>query len=78
MSKKNQTPTLNNMGFLRLNAVCDLIGLGKTTVWTLSRNDPEFPKPVKLSTRCTAWRADELNAWIDSRERVQFKGVSNA
>ena len=61
-------------GFLRLNAVCDLVGLGKTTVWNLSRNDPDFPKPVKLSARCTAWRADEVQAWIDSRSRVQFRG----
>lgn len=83
MSNQNQSPAIEMAqiqpkGFVRLKAVCELLGLSKSTVWSLSKNDPAFPKPVKISPNCTAWRADELNAWIDSRERVQFKGVSNA
>lgn len=74
MSNENQAPGINHKGFLRLKDVCQLIGLSKTTVWELSKRDPEFPKPVKLTSQCTAWRADELDAWIESRERVQFKG----
>lgn len=64
-------------GFYRINKMCELLGLGKTTIWGLSRHDPDFPKPVKLTSQCTAWRVDEVQAWMESRERVQFKGVAN-
>lgn len=64
-------------GFYRLNKMCELLGLGKTTIWDLSRHDPDFPKPVKLTSQCTAWRADEVQAWMESRERVQFKGAAH-
>lgn len=65
------------MGFYRLPKMCELLGLSKTTVWELSRRDPSFPKPVKLTAQCTAWSVAEVLRWIESRERVQFKGSSD-
>ena len=64
-------------GFYRLPKMCELLGLSKTTVWELSRHDPEVPKPVKLTAQCTAWVAAEVHQWIVSRERVQFKGSAD-
>lgn len=40
--------------YLRLRMVCEITGLSKTTVYEYSRNDPDFPKPVKLGATCTA------------------------
>lgn len=74
MNEVNQNNPVS--GFYRIKKMCELLGLGKTTIWTLSKLDPEFPKPVKLTSQCTAWRADEVHAWMESRERVQFKGVA--
>ena len=72
MSDNNQnTPTT---GFYRLPKMRELLGLGNTTIWELSRHDPDFPKPVKLTKQCTAWRADEVMAWIDSRPRAALHG----
>ena len=65
------------MGFYRLPKMCELLGLSKTTVWELSRHDPDFPKPVKLTSQCTAWSVAEVQRWIESRERVQFKGSAD-
>ena len=64
------------LGVLRLPAVVKLTGTSNTTVWDLSRNDPNFPKPIKITSQITAWRADELFKWLASRPRVQFKGVA--
>lgn len=75
MSENNQVTPVS--GFYRLPKMCELLGLGKTTIWELSRHDPDFPKPVKLTSQCTAWRADEVQAWIDTRKRVQFKGAAH-
>lgn len=71
---------LNKSGFpfryFRLRTVCEITGLSKTTVYEYSRNDPDFPKPVKLGATCTAWRSDELAAWMDSRPRALMEGMA--
>ena len=74
MQKTNQKQM---MGFYRLPKMCELLGLSKTTVWELSRRDPCFPKPIKLTSQCTAWSVAEVQEWIESRERVQFKGSAD-
>ncbi len=45
-------------GFLRLPQVLSVIPVGKTCWWEGVR-EGRYPKPVKLSPRCTAWRAEE-------------------
>lgn len=30
-----------------------------------------FPKPVKLSARVTAWKCEDVWAWLESREAKQ-------
>lgn len=39
---------------------------GPTTLWRMVRVG-EFPKPVKLSTRVSAWRVGDVRAWIRKR-----------
>ena len=50
-------------GFLRLPDVLDVIPLGKTCWWEGVKSG-RFPKPVKLSARCTAWRAEDIRQLI--------------
>jgi len=50
-------------GFLRLPQVLNLIPLGKTCWWEGVKTG-RFPKPVKLSARCTAWRAEDIRTLI--------------
>ena len=50
-------------GFLRLPQVLSVIPLGKTSWWEGVRSG-RFPKPVKLSARCTAWRAEDIRELI--------------
>lgn len=58
--------------FLRLPKVLAMTGLSKTTIWNLSSNDPNFPKPIKILPQVTAWRSDELQAWMNSRPRANL------
>jgi len=51
---------------LRLPQVIDLTGLGRDSIYRLG-NAGCFPKPRKLSKRASAWREDEVRAWIESR-----------
>jgi predicted DNA-binding transcriptional regulator AlpA len=52
-------------GFLRLPDVLSVIPVGKTCWWEGVRSG-RFPKPVKLSQRITAWRAEDIRALIKS------------
>jgi prophage regulatory protein len=50
-------------GFVRLSQVLSVIPLGKTCWWEGVKSG-RFPKPVKLSERCTAWRAEDIHELI--------------
>lgn len=43
-----------------------LLPMGETTIWDKVRAG-EFPKPVKLSERITAWRTEDVQAWMQSK-----------
>ena len=65
MSIQNQLP---QTGFLRLSAIVAPQGpipVSKSTWWA-GVKDGRFPKPVKLSTRVTAWRVEDIRAFIES------------
>lgn len=65
---------LPNDGFLRLTQIIGnpksnppiqaIIPLSKSTWWAGIR-DGRFPKPVKLSTRCTAWRVSDIRTLVE-------------
>jgi prophage regulatory protein len=55
--------TVPEMGFLRLPQVLEVIPVGKTCWWEGVRSG-RYPKPVKLSARCTAWRAEDIRELI--------------
>jgi predicted DNA-binding transcriptional regulator AlpA len=37
--------------------------VSRGTVWRWYRENPAFPRPVKLSPACTRWRLSEIEAW---------------
>jgi predicted DNA-binding transcriptional regulator AlpA len=52
-------------GFLRLPQVLSVIPVGKTCWWEGVKSG-RYPKPFKLSPRCTAWRAEDIRELIKS------------
>ncbi len=56
--------TIHSTGFLRLPQVLALIPVSKSTWWEGCRTG-RFPKPVKLSPRATAWRAEDILALVE-------------
>lgn len=51
---------------IRIKTVCELTGLGKTSVYSI----PDFPKRVVLSRRAVGWKLSLVTAWIESRSAV--------
>jgi prophage regulatory protein len=54
---------LSETGFLRLSDVLTLIPVGKTT-WWVGVKTGRFPKPLKLGTRITVWKTEDIIDFI--------------
>ena len=74
MSKSNRfnpPDTIPATGFLRQSQLIGTKGrpgpipLSPCTLWRMVKRG-EFPAPVQISRRCTAWRAEDVRAWMDS------------
>ena len=48
---------------LRLESVRELTGLSKSSIYSLA----DFPKPVKIGQRASAWPASAVQRWIAER-----------
>lgn len=67
---KNSLP---QTGFLRLNQIIGdkkkgipaIIPVSKSTFWAGVKTG-RYPKPVKLSERCTAWTVESIMALIEN------------
>jgi prophage regulatory protein len=53
-----------NTGFIRLPTVLQMYPVSRSRWWAGVASG-EYPKPVKLSERCTAWRRCDIDALID-------------
>ena len=52
------------MNLLTVEDGASSLKVGKSTVWELSRSDPTFSKPIKLSDRITRWLESNLEDWV--------------
>lgn len=65
-SAKNLLPQI---GYLRqAQLVPDIVPVSSATLWRMVKAG-SFPKPVKLSERCTAWRVEDVHAWMASKQK---------
>ena len=67
-SRAGSIDDLPNTGYVRERTVLRHIPFGRSTLWSKAKKG-EFPKPVKLSARITAWRAEDVKAWIEAQGR---------
>jgi prophage regulatory protein len=51
---------------IRLAEVETLTGLKKSSLYSLTRAG-KFVTPIRLSSRCTAWSLNSVQAWIQAR-----------
>lgn len=58
-------------GYIRVAKLAPELAVSVPTVWRWLKEDPTFPKPVKLSARVTAWRISDVESWIQSKEGAE-------
>ena len=59
---------LPDEAMISVKVIAALTGNGVSTIWRYAALNPDFPKPVKLSTRCTRFRIGEVRAYLKSLE----------
>lgn len=64
----NTYSLLPDTGFVRLPVILQVIPVSRSHWWAGVR-DGRFPKAVKLSDRCTAWKVEDIRALIDRMGR---------
>jgi predicted DNA-binding transcriptional regulator AlpA len=57
---------LPETGFLRQSHVLTFVPISKSTLWRRVLAGT-FPAPVKLSSRITAWRVEDVRRWIEDQ-----------
>jgi predicted DNA-binding transcriptional regulator AlpA len=55
---------------IRLPEVCRLTGASRATVWRRLHDDPDFPKPFKLSAGITVWDEREVLDWLVAKKKA--------
>ena len=51
----------------RPKQAAELLGIGTATLWRWIKERDDFPRPMRLSTRCTVLDGDQLVAWRDAQ-----------
>jgi predicted DNA-binding transcriptional regulator AlpA len=51
-------------GFVRVRTIAQHIDVNPSTLWRWSRSG-DFPKPVKLDARTTAWRVSDIREHLE-------------
>jgi len=52
----------------RPDSASELIGVSRSTLYRLEKEDPTFPTKIRLSARCVGYRESALKAWLAARE----------
>jgi len=61
----NHAAVLPTAGFIRETTVLIFVPISRATLWRKVKTG-EFPKPVKLGVKITAWRVEEIRAYLDT------------
>lgn len=54
--------------YIRAKMLAPQLAVSEPTLWRWLKEDPTFPRPVKLAPRVTVWRISEIEAWAASKK----------
>ena len=66
---------MNDERLIRLPQVESLTGLKRAHIYGLARRG-QFPKPLKVGARASAWRESLVRQWVADRIREAQDGVA--
>ncbi len=75
-STKLNFPITNKSTLMSMRDLQAETGKSRPWVYKKLREDPKFPRPVKLGDYNMAWIRSEFDSWITSLERYEPNGLS--
>ncbi|ACT06005.1 AlpA family phage regulatory protein [Dickeya dianthicola] len=70
-----QYATLPFRRTIRRRELHQMVPLSETTIYEMERRG-EFPRRFNLTPRCVVWDLDEVERWIDARQRATLTGMA--
>lgn len=70
---KNEAFNLPNTGYVRLPDILKIFPIGRSTWWAKVKKG-EYPKPVKLGPRTTAWRVEDIRQLLEKNNHNMLGG----
>ena len=58
---------LPDAALIAVKALAVVLGKGVSTAWRDVHNDPDFPKPIRLSPGCTRFRVGDVRAYLRNK-----------
>ena len=52
---------------LTLRTASAVAGMSEATIYRRAKDDPSFPKLIRIGARCTRIRAGDLTAWLAAK-----------
>lgn len=66
MEEQRRLDSLPAAGLINRNDVADFLGVKESTIRRWEKEELEgFPKPIRFSSRCTRYEAEEVVAWYE-------------
>ena len=52
----------------RVKDLAEMLDMGESTIWKLaSDKNSDFPRPIKITSRLTVWKEEDIQAWLDTQ-----------
>lgn len=55
---------LPDSAMVTVKAFSAMLDAGDSTVWRRAKNEPDFPQPFRLGSKCTRWKMGDIRAFI--------------
>ncbi|SEI96504.1 helix-turn-helix transcriptional regulator [Paraburkholderia diazotrophica] len=77
MKNAADTATDDIYTLIKIVRVQTMLGLkSRSSVYTKLREDPTFPRPVRVGAHSVAWRLQEVRDYIANLPRAELSGLS--
>jgi len=60
-----------SLRLIRMRELRSVVGIGPSQIYVLMSKQ-KFPRPVQISVNAVGWRSDEIQEWVEARERVKY------
>lgn len=64
---------LPDAAMISIKALATVVDKGISTVWRNCKQDPDFPKPIRLGPGCTRFKVGDIRAYLAAKASASAK-----